>query len=440
MNKRARNATIVVCAAAVSVAAFLGAFRCGALFRVSKEDRILILAPHPDDETLGAGGVIQRAVKAGARVKVVCVTKGRMSLIARGARDLSSADVLEHGERRGRETVAAMALAGLAREDIIFLGYPDAGLSEILTEHWNKDFPYTSPVTVTAKVLYPDALSPDAALIGQNILKDLKTIIRDFRPTKIFVPHPADTHRDHRAVYVFLKVALFDLAGQIPPPSVFPFPVHFAAWPPASLDTGRELEEPARFRNTRFWWKRLWLTKEEVRTKLAMINSYQSELVDDPFSLTVFCKQNELFGDYPELFITGRGTKARIVTSNVIDSVRYARKAGFLVMTLSLNTHAAEAQRPEPLYFDLILLGYSRAADFASMPKIHVIIGQDGVLVRDKNATVRDHGIEVDCAKTITIRIPLAALHDPDYVFNCLQIFDMSSYFDATAWRVLRLK
>jgi len=74
------------------------------------------------------------------------------------------------------------------------------------------------------------------------------------------------------------------------------------------------------------------------------------------------------------------------------------------------------------------------------MPKIHVIIGQDGVLVRDKNATVRDHGIEVDCAKTITIRIPLAALHDPDYVFNCLQIFDMSSYFDATAWRVLRLK
>lgn len=431
---------MMVCVAAIGAAALWGAFRCGASLRLSREDRVLVLAPHPDDETLGAGGAIQRAVKAGARVKVVCVTKGRMSLIARGARDLSSADVLEHGDRRGRETVAAMTLAGLGRKDIIFLGYPDAGLSEILTEYWNETSPYTSPVTVTTKVLYPDALSPDAALTGQNILKDLKTIIRDFRPTKIFVPHPADSHRDHRAVYVFLKVALFDLAGQIPPPRVFPFPVHFAAWPPASLDYGKELEEPAPFRHTRFWWKKLRLTKEEVLTKLAMINSYKSELVDDPFPLAVFCKQNELFGDYPELSVTGFGTNVKIVTSKVIDSIRYARKSGFLVMTLSLNTHAAEAQQQGPLYFDLILLGYSRAADFAAMPKIHVIIGQDGVLVRDKNTAVPDHGIEMDCAKTMTIRIPLSALGDPDYVFNCLQIFDRHSYLDATAWRLLRLE
>ncbi len=42
----------------------------------SKKDRVLILAPHPDDEAIGAGGLIQRAKKAGAEVKVGLYTNG----------------------------------------------------------------------------------------------------------------------------------------------------------------------------------------------------------------------------------------------------------------------------------------------------------------------------------------------------------------------------
>ena len=42
----------------------------------TRYDRILILAPHPDDETIGAAGAIQQAIKAGADVNVVCYTKG----------------------------------------------------------------------------------------------------------------------------------------------------------------------------------------------------------------------------------------------------------------------------------------------------------------------------------------------------------------------------
>ena len=42
----------------------------------TENDRILVLAPHPDDETLGAGGVIQRALEAKAHVKIVFLTYG----------------------------------------------------------------------------------------------------------------------------------------------------------------------------------------------------------------------------------------------------------------------------------------------------------------------------------------------------------------------------
>jgi hypothetical protein len=42
----------------------------------SKDDRVLILAPHPDDEAIGAGGLIQRALSAGAKVNIICFTNG----------------------------------------------------------------------------------------------------------------------------------------------------------------------------------------------------------------------------------------------------------------------------------------------------------------------------------------------------------------------------
>ena len=38
--------------------------------------RLLVLSPHPDDETLGAAGLIRRVVKAGGTVRVVLLTSG----------------------------------------------------------------------------------------------------------------------------------------------------------------------------------------------------------------------------------------------------------------------------------------------------------------------------------------------------------------------------
>ena len=43
---------------------------------IKGSDRILILAPHPDDEAVGCAGIIQEAVAAGADMHVLCLTNG----------------------------------------------------------------------------------------------------------------------------------------------------------------------------------------------------------------------------------------------------------------------------------------------------------------------------------------------------------------------------
>lgn len=84
----------------------------------------LIVAPHPDDETIGAYGLI-RALKArAARVRVVIVTDGAGSH-RHSARWPTRRLVAE----RRRETLAAMRGIGVSAADVGFLGLPDGGLA-----------------------------------------------------------------------------------------------------------------------------------------------------------------------------------------------------------------------------------------------------------------------------------------------------------------------
>ncbi len=54
----------------------------------------------------------------------------------------------------------------------------------------------------------------------------MEKVIRDFKPTKVFVYHPVDVNRDHRSFYLFLRIALWDLEDEIARPEVFPYLVH----------------------------------------------------------------------------------------------------------------------------------------------------------------------------------------------------------------------
>lgn len=79
----------------------------------------IVVSPHPDDETLGAGGLIASQLRSGVPVTVIAVTDGEAAYDdARGL-----------GELRCAEQEAALAELGLDRRDIVRLRMPDGGVA-----------------------------------------------------------------------------------------------------------------------------------------------------------------------------------------------------------------------------------------------------------------------------------------------------------------------
>src|SRR5689334_18241615 len=99
-------------------------------------DRLLILAPHPDDESIASGGLIQIARAAGAAVRVLVLTDGDNNpwpqrWIEKRWR-IDAAARARWGARRREEARAAMRILGLGDEVAGFLGLPDLGLTDLL--------------------------------------------------------------------------------------------------------------------------------------------------------------------------------------------------------------------------------------------------------------------------------------------------------------------
>ena len=87
---------------------------------ISKQDRILIVAPHPDDETVGCGGLL---ALYGAQCDVLLLTDGRKGGPADGSQTES-----ETAELRRREFDAAMAFFGVRQ--VRRLELPDSALGD----------------------------------------------------------------------------------------------------------------------------------------------------------------------------------------------------------------------------------------------------------------------------------------------------------------------
>ncbi len=85
--------------------------------------RALVLAAHPDDEVLGAGGLLSRLARAGWRVDVVWASDGEGS--HPGSKVLAP---VELARRRREESLAAREVLGL-QGDVTWLGLPDSGLA-----------------------------------------------------------------------------------------------------------------------------------------------------------------------------------------------------------------------------------------------------------------------------------------------------------------------
>src|SRR5260370_38574073 len=104
---------------------------------LSESDRVLFLAPHPDDEGLAAAGLLQRAALVGARVHLVFATNGDNNVWAQRYVErrwqIAESDRLRWGELRKREVRAAVQAMSLGKKTSLrFLNLPDQKITSLL--------------------------------------------------------------------------------------------------------------------------------------------------------------------------------------------------------------------------------------------------------------------------------------------------------------------
>ncbi|MBW2970787.1 PIG-L family deacetylase, partial [Candidatus Woesearchaeota archaeon] len=111
--------------------------------KIKKTDRVLILAPHPDDEALTCAGIIQNAVSLSIPIKVVFLTMGdgnELSFLLYKKRPMiRSRSVQSMGMLRCSEAKNSTKLLGLHKDQVDFLGYPDIGTLRIWTRRWQHE-------------------------------------------------------------------------------------------------------------------------------------------------------------------------------------------------------------------------------------------------------------------------------------------------------------
>jgi LmbE family N-acetylglucosaminyl deacetylase len=269
--------------------------------------RLLVVAPHPDDEVLGAGGLIYSVSQHGGEVKVVFMTMGDGYSAAAGmlfAKGRPSADdYLALGEHRRQEAISALAALGLDERNIVFLGYPDRGLANIIDDwHWSPTEAYTSPHTGCSKSPYSSTFAPNASYCISQIVSDLASILTYYMPDLILLPHPSDTHDDHHATYALSSFAIQHLNYvELTGAKVLCYIVHSGPrWPaPWAYQPNQPLDPPPWHEEPAIIWHRVELSHEAKDAKLQALRKYSSQLLLMPSFLKSFIRTNELLAQVP---------------------------------------------------------------------------------------------------------------------------------------------
>jgi LmbE family N-acetylglucosaminyl deacetylase len=217
--------------------------------RTIDRQRVLIVAPHPDDETLGCGGSISLLCRKGYDVNVLIISDGT------GSHPNSQkypAPILQ--SIRSQETLTALAILGVDRSAITFLNLKDGAIP-----------------TVTAPKFHP------AKVLCRNYLQVTA-------PDTIFVPWRLDPHPDHRATWQLIQAAILSLGMM---PQVIEYPI----W-----DWDLAQQTTADLRQITGW--RLDIESVLVQ-KTQAIQSYRSQLGqlidDDPHG---FCLSAEMLVNF----------------------------------------------------------------------------------------------------------------------------------------------
>ncbi len=290
---------------APSITALYYKWRFGAVVDVlpsapgfTEADRVLIISPHPDDESLCCGGMIQQALEANAQVFVVWLTSGDAFeldgvLTQRTLRPRGS-PMERLGEKRIAEAKNAAKVLGLRDDRLFILGYPDGGLEKLLYEHFS--LPYRSRYTGLDGVSYAGAVSPGAAYTGENLLRDLRFVFQQAGPTVVLAPSPLDRHADHRAAGN-LTLRILGETDEVAKGRWWI--VHGGVeWPlPKNLRPRLPLYPPPAGRGMD--WQSVAITPEQGDVKLKAINAHRSQFPIQARFLEAFVRRNELVSSGP---------------------------------------------------------------------------------------------------------------------------------------------
>ena len=264
--------------------------------------RLLILAPHCDDETLGSAGMILAAQRAGIQVKVVIATNGDGFLFATMQDFLkvnpNHADFIRLGILRQQESLAALSLLGVKPDQVTFLSYPDRGTPSLWNDHWAVTNPYRSPYSGDTKSPYSITFNPNSVYAGADYLADVTSIIKSYRPDLIIYPNPQDVHPDHWGLNAFTRLALTLIRHTDPTyqPTELTYLVHRPDFPEVrGLRPQESLTPPAILYALSPDWYRLDLTPADTTLKGRAVMAYRSQLPLLRNLLESFVRTNETF-------------------------------------------------------------------------------------------------------------------------------------------------
>jgi LmbE family N-acetylglucosaminyl deacetylase len=254
-------------------------------------DRVLIVAPHPDDEVICNGGVIRYCVENNISVKVVVVTDGN---------DGKTSPLTRHNE-----SINGTKVLGLSENDVIFLGYNDGSLRNLLNDNWDYNNPFTAS-DGSNHSSYPYAFQENATYSGANLQDNLNTIINDFKPTIVIYPSGDDEQLDHQATSGFVEYALTNSQYN---GSKYTYLLHLPPnWPnPRSYYPEYYLVPPSQLvgiENGPEWFIFNVSTFDE-RLKEEAFLAYKTQIVPSSY-LWSFLRKNELFAQYPSLNVSLR--------------------------------------------------------------------------------------------------------------------------------------
>ncbi len=275
-----------------------------AILDLRQHERIVVVAPHSDDEALASGGLIHQAVKAGKRVDVILITNGDGFALATGRayRRLRASPqrFIEFGQIRQKESLQACAQLGVPENRVYALGYPDRGIRAMWYDHWEEGNPYQSPFTRVTAVPYPAALRFGAPYAGESLVKDLMALFRRLRPTLVVGPHLNDAHIDHWSTHNFVRyaLALLEEAGEMSP-LYLGYLVHRGNWPaPKGLHRSKPLVPPASM--LRGDWRWLWygLEPDTIERKHEAILLYRTQIAILRRYMISFVRVNEIFSPH----------------------------------------------------------------------------------------------------------------------------------------------